>query len=549
MFMFQRCKSISSLCLCIVFFGSMQIACDDTHDKPQPTAIIADQSLDDLPLAGNQSDMLNSDEMSEVTETIGEQMAGEQGAGNETVVEPLAGQDIEAVPEKLCPQSVVLNCESGIQQFDTAQGATGIDEYSCGEGFTFPGKELFFEFLESGPQQVQISARQIDTQYSVSYLLFALEGQENLCEPGQAVCRSQDTLINEPMVVDYEPNTPLWFSLDPRIDANATMRFELEVTCINSHCGDGVIDEQEACDDGNQINGDGCTSACQIEADFLCSGTPSVCVQDSEGDCQETLSVSTGVYMGDTRGCASTYNAISGGCGNQNSVLGADQSYLVEVPANTVIRASLDRVQESGYSAAKLWLALDPSNASNSCVQQSSEELFWLNGSDTEQQIMLIVDGISVDDSGTYRLSIDFLNPPARLGSSCAQAIELGMSGVYMGDTSGAGLPSNVHGGVGGECIRQGGFWGYNSGPDEVYKVSLEPGQSMSAVTSVSGNWDQVLSIHTSCENLELSCLQWDDYGRGSVTNEGDQAQDYYIMVGGFHSYSAGEYQLELSIE
>jgi cysteine-rich repeat protein len=31
-------------------------------------------------------------------------------------------------------------------------------------------------------------------------------------------------------------------------------------------CGDGVVDEGEACDDGNNINGDGCSASCTIEA-------------------------------------------------------------------------------------------------------------------------------------------------------------------------------------------------------------------------------------------------------------------------------------------
>jgi cysteine-rich repeat protein len=43
-------------------------------------------------------------------------------------------------------------------------------------------------------------------------------------------------------------------------------------------CSDGVILEAlEACDDGNRIDGDGCSSSCAIEPSFVCSGLPSVC--------------------------------------------------------------------------------------------------------------------------------------------------------------------------------------------------------------------------------------------------------------------------------
>jgi cysteine-rich repeat protein len=34
---------------------------------------------------------------------------------------------------------------------------------------------------------------------------------------------------------------------------------------LGPHCGDGVIQGSEQCDDGNQVNGDGCSAACQKE--------------------------------------------------------------------------------------------------------------------------------------------------------------------------------------------------------------------------------------------------------------------------------------------
>lgn len=38
-------------------------------------------------------------------------------------------------------------------------------------------------------------------------------------------------------------------------------------TCqIESFCGDGILDPNEACDDGNNVDGDGCSATCMIEA-------------------------------------------------------------------------------------------------------------------------------------------------------------------------------------------------------------------------------------------------------------------------------------------
>jgi len=37
-------------------------------------------------------------------------------------------------------------------------------------------------------------------------------------------------------------------------------------------CGDGLNFGMVECDDGNLINGDGCSSSCKVETDWSCSG-------------------------------------------------------------------------------------------------------------------------------------------------------------------------------------------------------------------------------------------------------------------------------------
>ncbi len=46
-------------------------------------------------------------------------------------------------------------------------------------------------------------------------------------------------------------------------------------------CGDGALDEGEACDDGGQEAGDGCSATCELEQGFACEGTPSACTATS----------------------------------------------------------------------------------------------------------------------------------------------------------------------------------------------------------------------------------------------------------------------------
>lgn len=49
-------------------------------------------------------------------------------------------------------------------------------------------------------------------------------------------------------------------------------------SCLLPSCGDGVVDSGEQCDDANSADGDGCSASCQIERNFECSGSPSLCV-------------------------------------------------------------------------------------------------------------------------------------------------------------------------------------------------------------------------------------------------------------------------------
>jgi len=47
--------------------------------------------------------------------------------------------------------------------------------------------------------------------------------------------------------------------------------------CAPPACGEGILNVGEQCDDQNINNADGCSSVCQIERGYVCSGQPSVC--------------------------------------------------------------------------------------------------------------------------------------------------------------------------------------------------------------------------------------------------------------------------------
>jgi cysteine-rich repeat protein len=51
-------------------------------------------------------------------------------------------------------------------------------------------------------------------------------------------------------------------------------------------CGDGRTSNLEACDDGNEVAGDGCTEVCTIEPGHVCQGSPSICGRCGDGTAQ-----------------------------------------------------------------------------------------------------------------------------------------------------------------------------------------------------------------------------------------------------------------------
>jgi fibro-slime domain-containing protein len=51
-----------------------------------------------------------------------------------------------------------------------------------------------------------------------------------------------------------------------------------------ARCGDGVLASSELCDDGGKVAGDGCSESCKLELGFKCAGTPSKCAKTTCGD-------------------------------------------------------------------------------------------------------------------------------------------------------------------------------------------------------------------------------------------------------------------------
>ncbi len=91
-----------------------------------------------------------------------------------------------------------------------------------------------------------------------------------------------------------------------------------------ANCGNGRLDAysdagSEGCDDGNKVDGDGCSATCLLESGFLCLRHPSVCATDIDGDGvsnDDETDIGSDPYDGDTDGDGVGDADEIGGAGN-----------------------------------------------------------------------------------------------------------------------------------------------------------------------------------------------------------------------------------------
>ena len=84
---------------------------------------------------------------------------------------------------------------------------------------------------------------------------------------------------------DTETTARIFVVVDADNPQNGTNQgtFGLELDTHEIECGDGKLDGDEACDDGDREVGDGCTPTCTLEEGFLCTdASPSVCTTRPE---------------------------------------------------------------------------------------------------------------------------------------------------------------------------------------------------------------------------------------------------------------------------
>ena len=78
-------------------------------------------------------------------------------------------------------------------------------------------------------------------------------------------------------------------------------------------CGNGKVEAGETCDDGNTANGDGCSSTCQAENGFTCTGQLSVCTANCGNSVLDLYETCDDGNVKDGDGCSSTTCLVESG--------------------------------------------------------------------------------------------------------------------------------------------------------------------------------------------------------------------------------------------
>ena len=85
------------------------------------------------------------------------------------------------------------------------------------------------------------------------------------------------------------------------------------------YCGDGIVEPPETCDDGNSMPGDGCSGTCQIEPNYVCEFPDPMTVPPHQV-CVSTVICGDGVVEGD-EACDDGTTTGLGGCSSDCSLV------------------------------------------------------------------------------------------------------------------------------------------------------------------------------------------------------------------------------------
>jgi hypothetical protein len=260
--------------------------------------------------------------------------------------------------------------------------------------------------------------------------------------------------------------------------------------------------------------------------------------------CSAPVQLDAGTYVSSTAGSASRYDFSAGG-GCVSSSTAPDTVFSVSIPANSMLRATVtpngwDAILNAFSSAAACGLTIDAGTLGATCLassdgpQSSSVERVTLrNPGATATTALLVIDGHTESNAGSFTISTEVVPFSAMSGDLCSAPQVLSMSGSLTGLTTDSYV-NDVE--TASSCT------GYqNRGSDRVFSISVPAGRQLTAVVIPSG-WDAAIYIIDPSQcGMNATCLDGNDTSTTGAetarfTNTGTAARDVLIVV---DSYSA----------
>jgi cysteine-rich repeat protein len=207
------------------------------------------------------------------------------------------------------------------------------------------------------------------------------------------------TIGRDDAIADYAPRKPgrAYFrntGEQPRraaiavslaLGEEASGGFALTHSLAPHGCGDGRVEwssysgQAERCDDGNTNNGDGCSSACAIEAGAACIGNGTRCAPSPAGDTS-----STATPLADGRYDLSGYYVTDVAC---NTPYAVDRWFRLDVPAGQLAIVDIESHLPATIALRAACQQLDSSPVGN----EGRGRVSWFNATATPASLLLVV--------------------------------------------------------------------------------------------------------------------------------------------------------------
>ncbi|MDI3287342.1 DUF4215 domain-containing protein [Polyangium sp. 15x6] len=248
------------------------------------------------------------------------------------------------VPGDCCSTTCQIEATCEIEPNDEAASANSHATLAMGgtavKGLVSSnGDEDWFEFVVPAGAKGVVTVETLDG-YATTCSSLALDSQLSFLDAQGALLATDDdggeAFCSK---LSVGPLSPGPYYVEVRASEQsmaAPFDYTLSATLSIFTCGDGAWDAVvgEGCDDGNNGNGDGCDSTCQVEVGYTCAGSPSACVAGC-GD---------GVLV-PPEGCDDGGNVSADGC---SAVCVVEPGYTCSLQPSVCVSACGDGVRASG---------------------------------------------------------------------------------------------------------------------------------------------------------------------------------------------------------